>query len=64
MTTTLYADTTNGIMRHGDDQYVTDFVDAATFVRELPTLKDGEYLKCDEITVEIERVLESEYGIH
>lgn len=61
---TLYADTASGVHVRGDDQYVTDTVDAATFVRELPTLKDGEYLRCDEITPEIEATLEAEYGIH
>jgi hypothetical protein len=60
----LYADTTNGILRHGDDSYVTEYLDEKWFIKSLPNLKDQEYICCENISLEGAAKIQAEYGIH
>lgn len=60
----LYADTTNGVLSHGDDQYVTNTVNEETFFDSLKTLPDEEYIKCENISQTMYDKIQKVYAIH
>lgn len=60
----LYADTTNGVMVTGDNQYVTTTVTEDVFVESLSELSDDEYIMCENVSDETVQAIRAEWGIH
>ena len=60
----LYADVTNGCHENGDDDFVTEYVDEQLFIDSLPTMKDADYLCCENVSAETYAQINAEYGIH
>ena len=62
---TLYADTINGVMRHGDDDLVTEIIsNEKVFFQSLKDLKDNEYIKCPSVSKKMACTIWDLYGIH
>jgi hypothetical protein len=60
----IYADCQNGLMKKGDDSYVTEVVSEKVFLDLLDVLKEDEYIRCDDVSEATFNKLEALYGIH